>query len=106
MQRFRGGLVFKAHRLVYHSTLGLRVIKKKKKVTGVGSVAADVPLRHLREESRVDNLFEKYISCRVDSARFRAKREQLEMFQGLMPESKGQNLALTVLFVLYSLDSG
>jgi len=30
-QRFRGGLVFKAHRLSYHSTLGLRVIKKKKK---------------------------------------------------------------------------
>ena len=28
MQRFRGGLVFKAHRLLYHSTLGLRVIKK------------------------------------------------------------------------------
>ena len=27
--RMRGGLVFKAHRLVYHSTLGLRVIKKK-----------------------------------------------------------------------------
>ena len=29
MKRFRGGLVFKAHRLLYHSTLGLRVIKKK-----------------------------------------------------------------------------
>ena len=29
--RFRGGLVFKAHRRLYHSTLGLRVIKKKKK---------------------------------------------------------------------------
>ena len=29
VKRFRGGLVFKAHRLVYHSTLGLRVIKKK-----------------------------------------------------------------------------
>ena len=28
MQRFRGGLVFKAHRLVYHSTLGLIVIQK------------------------------------------------------------------------------
>jgi len=27
---FRRGLVFKAHRLVYHSILGLRVIKKKK----------------------------------------------------------------------------
>ena len=30
--RFRGGLVFKAHRLVYNSTLGLRVKNKKKKV--------------------------------------------------------------------------
>jgi hypothetical protein len=30
VQRFRGGLVFQAHGLVYHSTLGLRVIKKKK----------------------------------------------------------------------------
>ena len=29
--RFRRGLVFKAHRLLYHSTLGSRVIKKKKK---------------------------------------------------------------------------
>ena len=31
MQRFRCGLVFKAHRLLYHSTLHLRVIKKMKK---------------------------------------------------------------------------
>ena len=30
MQRFRGGLVFKAHRLLCDSTLGLRVMKKKK----------------------------------------------------------------------------
>ena len=30
VQRFRGGRVFKAHRLLYYSTLGLRVIKKKK----------------------------------------------------------------------------
>ena len=29
VKRFRGGLVFKARRLVYHSTLGWRVIKKK-----------------------------------------------------------------------------
>ena len=34
MKRFRGGLVFKAQRLLYHSTLGLRVIKKKKKRVG------------------------------------------------------------------------
>ena len=32
--RVQGGLVFKAHRLVYHSTLGLRVIKKKNKKKG------------------------------------------------------------------------
>jgi len=32
VNRFRGALVFKAHRLVYYSTLGLRVIKKKKKI--------------------------------------------------------------------------
>jgi len=29
LKRFRGGLVFDAHRLVDHSTLGLRVIKRK-----------------------------------------------------------------------------
>ena len=34
VQRFRGGLVFKAHRLLYLSTLCLRVIKKKKKTPG------------------------------------------------------------------------
>jgi len=32
MKRFRGGLVCKAHRLVYHSTLGWRVIKKKEEL--------------------------------------------------------------------------
>ena len=30
VHRFRGGLVFKAHRLWYHSTLGLPLIKKNK----------------------------------------------------------------------------
>ena len=37
---------------------------------------------------------------------FRAKREQLKSFSGLAPESQGQNLALTVLYLPYSLDSG
>ena len=41
-QRFLRGLVFKAHRLVYHSTLGLRVTKKKKKTA---PEMAKVPLR-------------------------------------------------------------
>ena len=31
VEQFRGGLVSKAHKLLYHSTLGLRVIKNKKK---------------------------------------------------------------------------
>ena len=31
VKQFRGGLVSKAHSFVYHSNLGLRVIKKKKK---------------------------------------------------------------------------
>ena len=35
VQRSRGGLVFKAHRLVYHSILGLRVIKKKRRTLRV-----------------------------------------------------------------------
>ena len=32
-EMFRGGLVFKAHRLVYHSNQGWRVMKKKKRGT-------------------------------------------------------------------------
>ena len=35
MQRFRGGLVFKAHRLFNHSILGLRVIKKRREPESV-----------------------------------------------------------------------
>ena len=47
VKRFRGGLVFKAHRLVYHPTLGLRVIKKKKRSTSeaapVGRIGPPYP---------------------------------------------------------------
>ena len=39
VRRFRGGLVFKTHRLLYHSTLGSRAIKKKKKREGGVRVA-------------------------------------------------------------------
>jgi len=38
VKRFRGGLVFNALRLLYHSTLGLREIKKK--ITGFGAMAS------------------------------------------------------------------
>jgi len=40
------------------------------------------------------------------SLRFRAKREHLKMCQGLSPESQRHNLALTLLFVPYSFESG
>ena len=39
-------------------------------------------------------------------ARFPAKREQTKRLSGLLPESRGQNLALTVFCVPCSLDSG
>jgi len=38
--------------------------------------------------------------------RFRAKRELLETCEGLFPGSQGRNLAVTVLYVPSSLDSG
>jgi len=41
MKRFRGGLVFEAHRLVYHSTPGLRVIKMKKRTNLLGLAEVD-----------------------------------------------------------------
>ena len=40
VKRFQGGLGFKADRLVYHSTPGLRVIKKKKSSTEKASTFA------------------------------------------------------------------
>ena len=43
-KRFRGGLVFQAHKWLYYSTLGSRVIKEKKKVWGLGSVVACMSL--------------------------------------------------------------
>jgi len=36
VERFRGGLVFEAHRLLYKSTLGSRVTKKKIQVVSRG----------------------------------------------------------------------
>jgi len=45
VQRFRCGLVFKATDFVYHSTLGLRVIQKKKDDLAIGVPEADDDLR-------------------------------------------------------------
>ena len=40
VERLRGGLVFRAHRLLYHSTLGSRVTKKRKKKLVGATMAA------------------------------------------------------------------
>jgi hypothetical protein len=42
VQRFRGELVLKAHRLVYHPTLGLRELKKKN-VHDLGVESGTIP---------------------------------------------------------------
>ena len=42
VKRFQGGLVSKAHRVLYNSTLGSRVIKKKKKKKAVSVVEGDL----------------------------------------------------------------
>jgi len=50
VKRFRGGLVFKAHRLAYHSTLGWRVIKEKKKKKNelLPGYSGKIPVRFVR----------------------------------------------------------
>jgi hypothetical protein len=39
VNRFRGGLVFKAHRLLYHSSLGSSVTKKRQKAARANSTS-------------------------------------------------------------------
>ena len=67
VKRFRGGLVFKAHRRLYHSTPGLRVIKKKKTKVRDSWMSAYLPVhteaptqvtptRHQRETSHMPTL--------------------------------------------------
>ena len=58
VQRFRSGLVFKVHRLLYHTTLGLRVTKKKQSgrrcdLFEVGGALQEPPLSALGEVARV-----------------------------------------------------
>jgi len=88
-KRFRGGLVFKAHRRLYHSTPGSRVIKKKKRRNAKGRTRSSAT----RGEAKA-------------ARRCRARGGQLETCQGLSPESQDQILVLTVLYVPSLLDSG
>ena len=64
VERFRGGLVFKAHRRVYHSTLGWRVTKKMEEDPSIFA-AEDVPHRH-RPESQLTNPPRPLMAWQVD----------------------------------------
>jgi hypothetical protein len=54
---FRRGLVFKAHILLYRSTLGLRVIKKKRRE----EQEETVQIKHTKKITR-NNLIEKAVA--------------------------------------------
>jgi len=76
MQRtFRGGLIFKAHRLVYHSTLGWRVIKKEKRTAEIGQPS----FVHRRARNLEDS--------KVVHAQGGASREQERCFAQRVPLS-------------------
>ena len=50
MQRFRGGLELKAHRLLYHSTLSLSVIKERRGAGGAPELAGELGLGSVRRD--------------------------------------------------------
>ena len=82
LKRFRGGLVFKAHRLVYHFTLGLRVIKKKKKLCravspclkGMLSRAQNHPVESMVKNAMAAKDELQLIRCRANMAHIRQSK--------------------------------
>jgi len=54
VKRFRGGLVFEAHRLVYHSTLGLRVIKRRRRKRACSEQTGPARYKCLYHSRKVD----------------------------------------------------
>ena len=93
MERFKTGLIFEAHRLLYHSTRGLRVIKKKKvgymggrsrsKQSSSSSAITKLPAKRWISKSAVQP--EKMSAFSVSSGR-RAPREiPAKMSVGYIP---------------------
>ena len=77
----QGYFVFKAHRLLYHSTLGSRVLKKKKKYLRLLGVPIGIPLVPKRLPARAGSGFRvqgagfrvQDSGCRVQGAGFRVQ---------------------------------
>ena len=57
VKQFRGGLEFKPHRLLYHSTLGLRVRKKKTKTPIASQNAVFVTTRNPAKRDRASHFY-------------------------------------------------
>ena len=88
-----GGLVLKAHRLLYHSTLGLRVIKKKEKFGVLGDkrvrgcvpgAAAGGPVREAPSRRR-RQAFARRTILRLASGE--VSRGEKMLYSGTGPES-------------------
>ena len=73
VELFRGGLVFKAHRLLYRSTLGSRVIKKKRRFR---TESLDRSEAHKIKKNRV-----AFWGAFGFTRRIRAKRGRLQTIQ-------------------------
>ena len=56
VKRFRGGLVLKAHGVLYHSRVGSRVIKKMKSVDNLPALFRNAPLDQ-RDDDHVPRVF-------------------------------------------------
>ena len=99
MKWFRGGIVFKAHRLVYHSTLSLRVMKKK--------TVSDTPYLFIRQiklanlvspgslRSKIDGVVPhtQHVNVRIFSD---AELEPAEMPYSLNPKPQTSSASLVL----------
>jgi len=83
VKRFRGGLVFKAHRLLYYSTLGSRVIKKGRRSGDAYAV----------RESVLPG--EEVLVCGDRRARGRHRSLTLTLSHTLSPHSSNHALSLS-----------
>ena len=95
------GLVFKAHRLCVSLNSRLESNKDEEVSMYKYSVEGHLINRRLNRGFRLLHI----LLCEVLDS-FRAKREQIERFQGVLPEIWDQILVLTVVYVPCSLDSG
>ena len=80
VERLRGGLVFKAHRFLYHSTLGSRV-KKKEKVEVLNETNMDEHLalpKPRNRNSKTNKIEDRNLKPRTQNPRRRTRNPKTE----------------------------